>query len=163
MQALARWIDALNENVGVLTAYLILPMVGVTFYEVFMRYALKAPTIWAFEMTTFIYGVHFVMAFGFAHKYDGHVSIDVFEGRLPRRPRAMLRVAMNLLVFLPTVGLLTFWCILYALTSWQQGELSWTSWAPRIYPYKMLMAAGFALFWLQGLAKLLQDLRTLKQ
>ncbi|MDW7711737.1 MAG: TRAP transporter small permease subunit [Deferrisomatales bacterium] len=163
MQALARWIDALNEHVGVWTAYLILPMVGVTFYEVFMRYALKAPTVWAFEMTTFIYGVHFVMAFGYAHKHDGHVAIDVFEARMPPRPRAVLRVILNLTVFLPSVGLLTLWSIFYAHTSWQQGELSWTSWAPRIYPYKILMAAGFALFWLQGLAKLLQDLRTLRQ
>lgn len=163
MQAVARWIDALNEKVGVLTAYLILPMVAVVAYEVFMRYVLNAPTMWGFEVTTFIYGVHFILAFGYAHKHDGHVAIDIFESRLSPRPRLVLRLAMNLLVFLPTVGLLTAWSVIYAVTSWQQWELASTSWAPKVFPYKTIMAGGLALLWLQGFAKLIQDLGSLRR
>ncbi len=162
MQALARWIDALNERVGVLNAYLILPMVGVVAYEVFMRYALNAPTSWGFEVTTFIYGVHFILAFGHCHKHDGHVSIDIFEARLAPRPRTLLRIAASLLVFLPTIGLLAVWSIIYAATSWQQWELASTSWAPKVFPYKTIMAAGLVLLWLQGVAKLIQDFRALQ-
>lgn len=163
MQAVARWIDGLNERVGVLTAFLILPMVGVVTYEVFMRYVLNAPTMWGFEVTTFLYGAHFILAFGYAHKYDGHVAIDIFESRLPARPRLLLRIAVNLVVFLPTVGLLTAWAVIYAITSWQQGELASTSWAPKVFPHKTIMAAGLALLWLQGLAKLIQDLGSLRR
>ncbi len=162
MQAVARWIDALNERVGVLNAYLILPMVGVVAYEVFMRYALNAPTSWGFEVTTFLYGVHFILAFGHCHRHDGHVSIDIFEARLPPRPRTLLRIAVNLLVFLPTMGLLAVWSIIYAATSWQQWELASTSWAPKVFPYKSIMAAGLILLWLQGLAKLIQDVTSLR-
>ncbi len=162
MQAISRAIDGLNEKVGVVNAFLILPMVGVVVYEVFMRYVLNAPTSWGFEMTTFIYGVHFVLAFGYTHKHDGHVSIDVFEARLPERTRALLRVVTNLAIFLPTIGLLSVWSVIYASTSWQNWELASTSWAPKVFPYKTLMAVGFILLWLQGLAKLLQDLRSLR-
>jgi len=161
MQALARWIDSLNERVGVLNAYLILPMVGVVTYEVFMRYALNAPTSWGFEVTTFIYGVHFILAFGHCHKHDGHVSIDIFEARLPPRARTILRIATNVGVFLPTVGLLAVWSIIYANTSWQNWELASTSWAPKVFPYKTIMAAGMVLLWLQGVAKLIQDIGSL--
>jgi TRAP-type mannitol/chloroaromatic compound transport system permease small subunit len=38
-----------------------------------------------------------------------------------------------------------------------------SSWAPAIYPYKTLMALGFILFFLQGVAKLIQDIRSLKE
>lgn len=163
MQMIPRAIDALNEKIGVYGSYLILPMVGVVVYEVFMRYVFGSPTSWAFEMTTFIYGVHFMLALGYAHKYDGHVAIDVFEARLPVRKRTLLRIISNLAVFLPTIGLLTIWSIKYAATSWGQWERASSSWAPVVFPYKTIMAIGFALFLLQGVAKLIQDIHSLRQ
>lgn len=162
MQSISRAIDALNEKVGAYSAYLILPLVGVVVYEVFMRYVFDAPTSWAFEMTTFIYGVHFMLALAYAHKYDGHVAIDVFEARMSPRPRTLLRIISNLVIFIPTIGLLAIWSVKYAATSWSQWENASSSWAPAIYPYKTLMAIGFILWFLQGVAKLLQDFRSLR-
>jgi TRAP-type mannitol/chloroaromatic compound transport system permease small subunit len=162
MAFIDRAIDALNEKVGFYTAYLVLPLIGVVFYEVLMRYAFNAPTSWGFEMTTFLYGVHFILTLGYAHKHDGHVAIDVFEAKLPKRPRAILRVISNLVLFIPTIGLLAIWSVIYAVTSWQGLERASSSWAPAIYPYKTLMAIGFILLFLQGLAKLIQDFRALR-
>lgn len=162
MQKISQAINSLNEKIGVYGSYLILPMVGVVVYEVFMRYVFDAPTSWGFELTTFIYGVHFMLALGYAHKHDGHVSIDVFEAKLATRTRTILRLVTNLVVFIPTIGLLTIWSIKYAITSWGQWELASSSWAPAVYPYKTLMAVGFVLFFLQGVAKLLEDFRTLR-
>ena len=31
-----------------------------------MRYGFNAPTIWAFEATIFLYGVHFMLSFAYA-------------------------------------------------------------------------------------------------
>lgn len=162
MQIIARSIDALNEKLGVYSSYLILPLVGVVVYEVFMRYVFGSPTSWGFEMTTFIYGVHFMLALAYAHKHDGHVSIDVFEAKLPVKLRTRLRIISNLVIFIPTIGLLTIWSIKYAITSWGFWERASSSWAPAIYPYKTLMAIGFVLLLLQGLAKLIQDFRALR-
>lgn len=162
MTAIENAIDTLNDLVGRWNAYLILPMVGVVVYEVFLRYVLNAPTNWGFEVTTFLYGVHFALGFGYTHRHDGHVSIDIFEARLAAKPRLGLRVATNLVIFLPTVGLLAAWSVIYALTSWQQWELASTSWAPKVFPYKTLMAVGFVLLWLEGLSKLVKDLRELR-
>ena len=127
-----------------------------------MRYAFNAPTSWGFEMTTFIYGVHFILTLAFAHKHDGHVAIDIFEAKLPSRPRAILRIISNLVLFIPTIGLLTVWSILYAKTSWLDWERASSSWAPAVYPYKTIMAIGFILLFLQGVAKLIQDFRALR-
>ncbi|MGK2905804.1 MAG: TRAP transporter small permease subunit [Desulfuromonadales bacterium] len=162
MAFIDRAIDALNEKVGFYTAYLVLPLIGVVSYEVLMRYAFNAPTSWAFEMTTFIYGIHFMLALAFAHKHDGHVAIDVFEARLAKKPRTILRIISNLILFIPTVGMLAVWSVIYAATSWQGWENASSSWAPAIYPYKTIMAIGFILLFLQGLAKLIQDFRALR-
>jgi len=136
--------------------------VGVVTFEVMMRYGFDAPTTWAFEMTTFLYGMHYMLTLGYAHKYDGHVAIDVFEARLADRPRAILRIVSNLVIFIPTVGMLTVWSVLYASTSWQLWERASSSWAPPVYPYKTVMAIGFVLLFLQGIAKLIQDVRILR-
>lgn len=162
MSSIARAIDALNEKVGFYASYLVLPLLAVVGWEVLMRYAFNAPTSWAFEMTVFIYGVHYSLTLGYAHKNDTHVAIDVFESRLAPRPRALLRIFANLVLFLPTVGLLAWYSCDLAAISWGQRELASSSWAPAIYPYKTLMAVGFVLFFLQGIAKLLNDFRTLK-
>lgn len=158
-----RAIDALNEKIGVYGSLLVLPLIGVVVFEVFMRYGFNAPTSWAFELTVFLYGVHYSIALGYAHKHDTHVAIDVFETRLSDRPRLILRIFTNAVLFVPTVGLLTYYTCAMAATSWQQLEHASSSWAPAIYPYKTLMAIGFILFFLQGLAKLIRDIRSLKE
>jgi len=162
MLKLERVLSALNEKIGFFSSFLILPLVGVVVFEVLMRYGFNAPTVWAFEMTTFLYGMHYMLTLGFAHKYDGHVAIDVFEARLPNKPRTILRVITNLVIFIPTIGMFSIWSVIYASTSWQGWERASSSWAPPIYPYKTVMAIGFILLLLQGIAKLIHDIRALR-
>lgn len=162
MLKIARAIDALNEKIGYYGSFLVLPLIGVVVWEVIMRYGLDAPTSWAFELTVFLYGVHYSIALAYAHKHNTHVAIDVFEARLQSRPRLILRIFTNAALFIPTIGLLSYYSCIMALTSWHNWEHASSSWAPAIYPYKTLMAIGFVLFWLQGLAKLIQDIRSLK-
>ena len=156
-------IDTFNEKFGFYASYLVLPLIIVVVFEVFMRYAFNAPTTWAFELTVFIYGVHFCFALAYAHKHNTHVAIDVFESRLSPKSRIILRIITNAALFLPSMGLLSFHVWVLAVNSWQQWEHASSSWAPAIYPVKTLMAVGFFLFLLQGIAKLIQDIRALKE
>jgi TRAP-type mannitol/chloroaromatic compound transport system permease small subunit len=161
MTIIEKGINGLNEKVGNLCAFLIIPLILVIVYEVFMRYLFNAPTVWAFEATTLIYGVHYMLGLAYTHKHNGHVAIDVFESRLPERPRIILRIIANLVMFVPTVGMLGVWSVIYASTSWHNWERASTSWAPPFYPFKTIMAIGFILLFLQGIAKLIGDFRSL--
>ena len=155
-------IDNFNEKFGFYASYLILPLIIVVVWEVIMRYGFNAPTPWAFELTVFLYGIHYSFALSYAHKHNTHVAIDVFESRLSPKARLILRIITNAVLFIPTIGLLTFHICVLAVNSWQQWEHASSSWAPAIYPLKTLMAVGFILFFLQGFAKLIQDIRLLK-
>jgi len=161
MTIIEKGINGLNEKVGNLCAFLIIPLILVIVYEVFMRYLFNAPTVWAFEATTLIYGVHYMLGLAYTHKHNGHVAIDVFESRLPERPRIILRIIANLVIFVPTLGLFGVWSVIYAATSWHNWEKASTSWAPPFYPFKTIMAIGFVLLFLQGIAKLIGDFRLL--
>lgn len=163
MFKLDKAIDTFNEKFCFCASYLILPLIIVIVWEVFMRYGLNTPTAWAFEVTVFLYGLHFSFALAYAHKHDTHVAIDVFESRLSPKKRTILRIVTNVVLFLPTISLVTYYICIMAVNSWQQWEHASSSWAPPVYPFKTLMALGFVLFLLQGVAKLIQDIRSLKE
>ncbi len=159
---IASGIDFLNEKVGFYGSFLILPLLVVIGFEVFMRYALNAPTIWAFELTVFLYGVHYSLVLGYGHKYNCHVNIDVIEKMLKPKTRNVLRIITNVVMFIPTMGLIAAWACVQAYDSTMVNELASSTWMPKLWPYKIIMAFGLVLFWLQGIAKLIEDIRALK-
>jgi TRAP-type mannitol/chloroaromatic compound transport system permease small subunit len=162
MQKIIGAIDALNEKTGLYSSFLILPLVGAVIYEVFMRYVFNAPTSWGFEMTTFFYGMHFMLGLADAHRTNTHVCIDIFESRMQPRKRTVLRIITNLILFIPVMGCMAIWSVKYAATSWRMLEHASSSWGPAVYPYKTVMAIGFVLFFLAGVSKLLQDFNSLR-
>lgn len=155
-------IDTFQEWFGFWTAMLIFPMVLVVIYEVIMRYVFNAPTSWGFEATTFIYGLHYMLGFGYALLTNSHVKVDVFVTLLSSRKQRVISLICHLVMFLPVFALLSYGCITFAWDSILNLEKSWTSWAPPIYPFKSLMAIGFLMLVLQGLSSLLKDIQALR-
>ncbi len=58
---------------------------------------------------------------------------------------------------------MTLWSIKFAYTSVLGLEVNSTSWAPPIWPLKILMALCLMFLLLQGIANLLNDIVSLKQ
>lgn len=158
LEKTANAITQFNRKIGEWFSLLMLPMLFVAVYEVFMRYVFNAPTTWGFELTIFIYGVHFILGYSFTDAYDGHVRVDVFSSRLRPRNKAVLEIVTLLLIFFPFMTLMTIFAGKFALLSMSMKELASTSWAPPIWPIKILMVVGFLLLWLQGLANLLRNI-----
>ena len=151
-------ITQFNRKAGEWSSLLILPMLFVAVYEVFMRYVFNAPTIWGFELTIFIYGVHFILGYSFTDAHEGHVRVDIFSARLKPKKRAILEIFTLLVIFFPFMMLMTVFAAKFAFLSTSMGELASTSWAPPIWPIKILMVIGFLLLWLQGAGHLLSNL-----
>ena len=154
-------IDALIDWQGKISSFVIYPLVGIVLYEVIMRYVFNAPTVWGFEATGFAYGVHFMLGLSFMERYSGHVRVDIISSRLPEKMQAVLGFLTYAVIFLPVYSIMTWAAFRYAYTSTVTNELNSTSWAPPIWPFKILMAVCFLLLALQGLSTLLKHLRTL--
>lgn len=159
LKTVSQAIDALNKKQGEITSLLILPMLGVVVYEVFMRYAFNAPTIWGFELTIFLYGIHFILGYAYTDSMDGHVRVDVLTLKMGDKPKAILNAITLLIIFFPFMICLTFWSWKFALISAAARELNSTSWSPPIYPIKILMAIGFTFLLLQGVSHLIKNIR----
>lgn len=158
LETTANVITQFNRKVGDWCSLLMLPMLFVAVYEVFMRYAFNAPTSWGFELTIFIYGVHFIIGYSYTDAHDGHVRVDIFSSRLQPRSKAILDIITLLVIFFPFMTLMTAFAGKFAFLSASTKELASSSWAPPIWPVKILMVLGFSLLWLQGLGHLLHNL-----
>lgn len=161
MKKLSTAIDLFNRKTGEWSALLIIPLTVIVIYEVILRYVFDAPTIWGFEATTFIYGVHFMLGLAYTDLMDGHVKVDIFTAKMKPEKQAAMIIIANLIIFLPVFSCMTFWSWLYALTSVQQRELNSTSWAPAIWPMKLIMAVSFSFLLIQGISSMLKAINAL--
>jgi TRAP-type mannitol/chloroaromatic compound transport system permease small subunit len=161
LSPLIKGIDWFIRKQGEISSFLIYPLVLIVIYEVIMRYVFNAPTIWGFEATAFAYGLHYMFGLSYTENYAGHVKVDILTNRLSDRTQAILNIFGYLLIFLPIYVLMTIAAIKYAQTATLEGELNSTSWAPKIWPYKILMAYCFFSLVLQGVSSLLKNIREL--
>jgi len=162
LKKFVRAVDALNTAIGRFTALLLIPLTAVVFYEVLMRKIFNAPTSWAFEMTIYIYGFHFMMAMGVTYLHDKHVRIDVITLQLPSKAQLVLRLITFWIIFLPFVGAMLWAGTEYAAKSWMQWEHSWSAWKPPLYPFKTIIPVSLLLLLLQGMANFIREWYQLK-
>lgn len=163
VDAMIRGTDAAVITQGDISSFVIYPLLIVVIYEVLMRYLFNTPTIWGFEVTAFLYGVHYMLGLSYMEAHDGHVKVDILTGRLSPKTQAVIGIIAYLVIFTPVFFLMTVAAVKYAYTSFAEGELNSTSWAPRIWPYKIIMALSFFFLLKQGLANMLRHVRTLTQ
>ncbi|MCG8635492.1 MAG: TRAP transporter small permease subunit [Desulfobacterales bacterium] len=162
LETVSNTLERIIKKEGDITSLLVYPLLAVVVYEVFMRYAFNAPTTWGFEATTFIYGLHYMFGLAYTDVYDGHVKVDIFTALASEKVQTILRILTNLAFFMPVIVCMTLWSIKFAFVSFQGLEVNSTSWAPPIWPLKILMALCFAFLLLQGIANLLKDINALK-
>ncbi len=132
-------------------------------YEVFVRYVLNAPTVWAFDMMVQMYGALFLMAGPYALAQDAHVRGDVLYRLFSVRWQARVDFVLYLLFFFPGMIALFWYGWEIASDSWRYKEVSWNSPARiQIYYFKSLIPIAGMLLMLQGLAELMRCWNAMK-
>lgn len=77
-------IDTFAMFVGRITMILIISMTLVMLYEVFLRYLIEKPTLWANELTLWIAGFVFMLSGIYAMQQRSHIRIFILYDYLPR-------------------------------------------------------------------------------
>jgi TRAP-type mannitol/chloroaromatic compound transport system permease small subunit len=154
MMKLILTIDRFNAALGKAFGWYILILTFGTSYEVFMRYVLNNPTIWAYDLSYNMYGALFIMAGAYTLGRDGHVRGDFIYRLLPPRRQAGIDLTLFIFFFFPGILALTFAGYQYAAESWRYHEVSVYSPADiPIFPLKTLIPAAGVTLLLQGVAE----------
>ncbi|WP_439154806.1 TRAP transporter small permease subunit [Yoonia sp.] len=156
-------IEGLSLWVGRAFGWCILILTLSVSYEVFMRYVLNAPTVWAFDVMVQMYGALFLMAGPYALAQDSHVRGDVFYRLFPVRWQARVDFTLYILFFFPGILALFWFGWEIASDSWRYKEVSWNSPARiQIYFFKTLIPLAGALLLLQGFAEMIRCWKAMK-
>jgi TRAP-type mannitol/chloroaromatic compound transport system permease small subunit len=157
-------VDHLSRMVGHAFAWFIVILTFGTSYEVFVRYALNAPTSWAFDFSYILYGGLFFMAGAYTLSRGGHVRADMFSRLWRPRTQATVELVLYILFFFPGVLSMSIAGWHYAHDSYRIQEMSINS--PigiPIWQIKMMIPIGAALLSLQGLAECLRCILCLRE
>jgi TRAP-type mannitol/chloroaromatic compound transport system permease small subunit len=153
-----KFIDKINNVVGVYISYLILILIGLVVFTVFTRYIFSMQNIWSYETTQFIFGTSFVLAGGFIAYKKSHVNVEVIYNRFSIRNRAIVDLVTALFFFVFIISMIWFgWR--EAWSAFELRQATESAWGPPIYPIKFIIPIGAFLLFLQGIAKFIRDIR----
>ncbi len=150
-------IDRISSWTAKAFAWCILIMTFGISYEVFMRYVLRNPTPWAFDLSYMMYGTLFMMAGAYTLSRDSHVRGDVIYRLLKPKTQASIELVLYVLFFFPGTLALIFAGWKYAAQSFSYQEVSVYSPANvPIFQFKMVIPAAGILLFFQGVAQVLR-------
>ena len=163
MERFLLFIDRLSMWMGKTFAWCILILTLAVSYEVFVRYALRAPTAWAYDVSYIMYGALFLMAGAYTLSRDGHVRGDFLYRLWRPRVQAAIDLVLYFLFYFPAVLALIYSGYTFAHMAWLFKETSVYSPASiPIYQLKALIPVAGVVLFLQGISEVVRCWRCIK-
>jgi TRAP-type mannitol/chloroaromatic compound transport system permease small subunit len=157
--AVIRGIDAFTTLSGYLFVLAIIPLIFANVIEVFARYVLQAPTIWALDVTTMSYATLFMLGAALALLKGAHVRTDMLWEAFSDRTKGMIDSLAFLLFFLPTMVVLFYLSIddfMYSLSIDERASSG--AWTPVLWPLRGVIPLTAFMLFLQGISELMKSL-----
>ncbi|MFA5914872.1 MAG: TRAP transporter small permease subunit [Burkholderiales bacterium] len=159
---LSNLIDALNEQVGRLTYWLILVMVLVSAGNASVRYIFDRSSNAWLEIQWYLFSAVFLLGAGYTLLQNQHVRIDVVTGRLSKRARAWIDVFGTLFFLLPMAIAIMWMSWPVFVQSWELHEGSSNAGGLIVWPARLMVPVGFFLLILQGFSELIKRIAFLR-
>jgi TRAP-type mannitol/chloroaromatic compound transport system permease small subunit len=163
MKTLVRGIDRLSNVCGALAAIIVVVLIVLMLYDVMMRYLFNAPTLWGFDVNTFLMGASFVLSIAYALANDAHVRVDLLYTPATRWRLPWVDLVGFSFLMLPTSAWITTALWHYFAEAYRTGERSGTSaWNPVLWPFRFILFVGFLVLTLQILAEILKRIQVIR-
>ncbi|TDJ65336.1 MAG: TRAP transporter small permease subunit [Proteobacteria bacterium] len=154
-------INRFSEFTGRLTAWLVIALVALIFYDVTMRYLFNSGSVALQELEWHFFAVIILFGAGYTLKHGDHVRVDIIYAskRLSDRHRLIIDIVGNLLFLIPFATLIIWNATPFAYQAFIQGEISPD---PGGLSHRWILKAaipvGFGLLALQGVADTIEKL-----
>jgi len=159
--SVARGIDTLVRTLGELVAYWAVLAVFAYYFEVIGRYVFNSPTNWVHESTFLMFGMQYMVAGAYAYRGESHVRVDLVYSKLSARGKAICDLVGSVFFFI-FIGTMAWTGWIFAADAIRGGEVSFTEWGIQYWPVKLTIPLGAAPLLLQGIARVIKDVHTVK-
>ena len=111
-------IDLTYKLIGNVVCWITIPLIFAMVYVVLARKLFNAPTMWAYDMSRFLYGALFMLGAGYALSKGVHIRADFLYRNFKTKTQGRIDFWLYLLYYFP--GLIVF---LYMTTGFVQESI----------------------------------------
>ena len=151
-------IDKFSKWIGNIVCWILMPLIFAMTYEVIARKLFLAPTIWAYDISRFLYGALFMLGAGYALSRGVHIRADFLYRNFKTKNQGLIDFWLYLLFYFPGLIVFLYMTIGFVGESIQRGERGMdTTWMPYMWPIKSCLLVGIVFLLIQGISELLKS------
>ncbi len=151
-------IDKLSKWIGNIVCWILMPLIFAMTYEVLARKLFLAPTIWAYDISRFLYGALFMLGAAYALSRGVHIRADFLYRNFKIKNQGLIDFWLYLLFYFPGLIVFLYMTIGFVGESIQRGERGMdTTWMPYMWPIKSCLLIGIIFLLVQGVSELLKS------
>jgi len=145
LKRICRGIDFVVMIMGTAASYLMPVLAFVVAYEVFSRYFLNSPTIWAFDLSLFMFGYVAALGGAYAQQRKAHINVDILYLNVSKKTRRVF----NLISY--SLGIFFLWIVVdmsigKLLEAIEFDYRRESEWAPPMYHFWIMSIIACVLF-----------------
>ena len=151
-------IDKFSKLIGNIVCWITIPLILGMVYEVFARKLFLAPTIWAYDISRFLYGALFMLGAGYALSKGVHIRADFLYRNFKVKTQGAVDFWLYLLFYFPGLLVFLYMTIGFVQESIMRGEKGMdTTWMPYMWPIKTCLLVGIVFLLIQGVSEILKS------
>lgn len=157
-----KFLEAVSEWAGRITAWLVPLMALIVVYDVSMRAIFQEGSVGLQELEWHLFAIVFLLGAAYTFKHDSHVRLEIFYQNFSNPTKAWIEILGTLLVLLPLCVVIIQSAIPFVENAFNYNEHSPDPGGlPHRFLIKAAIPAGFLLLALQGVANMLRAARVL--
>ncbi len=153
---ISKYIDALNEKIGLTISWALLAAVMICSGNALIRYIFNTSSNAWLEIQWYLFSAIFLLASSYTLRRNEHVRIDVIVGKFSKRTQVWIDVFGFTFFLLPATALILYFATPFAFESIRNQEVSSNAGGLIVWPAKLLIPLGFLLLTLQGISELIK-------
>ena len=151
-------IDKFSKIVGNIVCWILIPLIFAMTYEVIARKFFLAPTIWAYDISRFLYGALFMLGAAYALSKGVHIRADFLYRNFKTKTQGLIDFWLYILFYFPGLFVFLYMTIGFVEESIRRGERGMdTTWMPFMWPIKTCLLIGIIFLLIQGISELLKS------
>ena len=151
-------IDKFSKWVGNVVCWILMPLIFAMTYEVLARKLFLAPTIWAYDISRFLYGALFMLGAAYALSKGVHIRADFLYRNFKTKNQGKIDFWLYLIFYFPGLLVFLYMTIGFVGESIQRGEKGMdTTWMPYMWPIKSCLLIGIVFLLIQGISELFKS------
>ena len=151
-------IDKFSKIVGSIVCWILIPLIFAMTYEVLARKLFLAPTIWAYDISRYLYGALFMLGAGYALSKGVHIRADFLYINFKTKNQGLIYFWLYILFYFPGLFVFLYMTIGFVEESIRRGERGMdTTWMPYMWPIKTCLLLGIIFLLIQGISEVLKS------